>query len=847
MNKITLLIILILSLGQAVYALDNANGNSKVQTADRWDIKVVKEADQWVGITPGPAMAIGLNDRWWKEEKTILLHRLEKFPDCSFSDDIDLLLATGLIYYDKDYDTAEERINKICSKYPDGTIYMLSPSLDPFDPFDKIWRLYSPIIVSMKHGKIHNIRLFMNNPGETSALHYFNHIQKYPNRTHDLATLLSTKLMIIKNKGNDSKIILQKFMWKNQVSFLEIHNADKGAAEEEYGVYIFNIERVFTADAKFLALELKKNGELDQAISVLESFTKKFCDGGWYSSFNELLGDFYLEKGGEENAKKAAQQYILAEQGWLEEKKNECRKTSLGIPMAPQESSLFSEDGNLKHWEREFNRLKEKVEKSGGKLPVNLDDEIKKLKDFFSSIRGPKPIPEEWNLKPINFVPDDLNNSIAKNDINSLKKWSQDFTYGTKAIEKLGSSPGGLKALECILTEASAEKTKCPRHLSEILSALKKAGKLDVKQLLKTVKNDKIRETLYNFSIEKMPEEKALDLCFQKVKEYASDPDAHVDELYMFLKGFGNRMDSKSLECFSKQLGNRDADLSSREKCLAIIGEWISLDQETQNIINDMIRKIMLDTNGRSKAEVIRVVGIFKNPSTLKYIPLESEENMEVTAEAIAEYFHCKSDLKRQDDKVKAFIKESSPLVKKMSDMIRAPDQQPNRSPENKGKGKEIPRNLTKEESVALKGIMYDKNKSLEELRLLDKIMTGSSDRKLRDRCRKDLSKWLRGYSSCRDFVVSIAAPLIPSGENPIRTSAMEVLGNSIDLYNSFLLEPYLDDKNQEIRNCAMRSCDKLLFLPPSTVGENIKGRIQKIKDIFFAIQTEYSSASLPE
>ena len=806
----------------------------------RWDCDISQNAKKWIHLwSDGRNAAIGP----WRYKKDEWIDNLKKYPDGKYSADNKLMIGFYALKFENDDKASLKISQEVINEYPDGRS-ILNPSILIFDKsfIDPVWSIWAGILVSKDRGgnvKTKNIFADPLSPSQTAVLKYFSHLDKFPRYTRDFAYCLS----VLSNKDNSLRVkLFNDYLKDNWDKFVQFNREDRKATEEEYGVYIFNIERIFSVVPQLLAYQLKNDGKRDEAIQILEKFTNVFCYDGWYCQYNELLGDYYFESGGQDNMKKAIQQFVLAEQGWLKEKQTECRKTSIGLPLSVDESTLFSKEYNLKYWENEFNRIKVKIEKAGGQLPVNFNDEIKKLEDFYSNVKKEKTIPVGWNLKSTSYTPEDLTIAIAKNDISSLKKWSKDFIYGTKAIEKLGTSTEGLKALEEILTEASSGKSNRIAHLSKILSALKKGGKLDVNKLLETFEDKKIRKALYNFSIANMPEDKALSFCLQKVKEYANDPDAHVDEMCIFIRGIGNRWNSRcpDIDIVFNTIRDNKNDPLLRAKCIDALGKWILLDTVTLKGIKEIVDKSLKGSGKDNGMELVKVIGEFRNPELLSYLIPYNKNMSPVHVEAFSEYFHCKMDKPLTTDKQKVLLDKITPTAKEMLNIFRSASSIPSGHPDATNKITKEPKDITD----ALKTMMENRKAAIEEIPIINEILTKTADKKLNLNCQITMSKWLRGYSSRRDSVVSAATSIISSKDDNIWIAAMNAIGNSVDVYNSLLLTACLDDESAKISSNALLNIAKLLSLPVDSSKEKVKEKINLIKDIYLKIQMDCNSAS---
>jgi len=258
----------------------------------------------------------------WPERKTALEKVITEFPNSRWSDDAALILAIGIYEFEGktgldelkstleardqgyfgDAEKAIGELNTIVEKYPNEKT-ILSPWLVPGcgPQLDNHWMMARASLPFDKHGKF--------SQQDREYLVYFDHLEKFPVYTKDVAKLYIAGLLTFQKDDMPSSIEVLEEILSDTVEFKLAVIADKSRALEEYAHLIrIGIERPQYIAYRGLITLYRAQGRKEEMVSLTQSFAE-IVNQGINVPIIEEVGKVYDELG---LTNKAKQQYQSA-------------------------------------------------------------------------------------------------------------------------------------------------------------------------------------------------------------------------------------------------------------------------------------------------------------------------------------------------------------------------------------------------------------------------------------------------------------------------------------------------------------------------------------------------------
>ncbi|HET6559057.1 MAG TPA: tetratricopeptide repeat protein [Prolixibacteraceae bacterium] len=270
---------------------------------ESWDQKIIEEATIWKKLLTHYSMAN--KTLYWTEREQSLNKVLNEFPKSQWTDDAALLLAGEKVLRDHSWDKAVIDLREIMKKYPNE-----STIIDNWDAYkgchiSKAWLLWAPSRVIFNEEESLKTDFPFNRDGkidilEKEALAYFEHLEKYPQRTRDVAQYMIALILHQNGKFNEAILELEMLL-ANYPDLSKIRIIDFDASKRENGHLIGNeppfdalpIWRIqYSASILLINLYIKQN-RIEEAITIGSKLVQQCSPDGWYWNINEFVGNIY--------------------------------------------------------------------------------------------------------------------------------------------------------------------------------------------------------------------------------------------------------------------------------------------------------------------------------------------------------------------------------------------------------------------------------------------------------------------------------------------------------------------------------------------------------------------------
>ena len=154
-------------------------------SSKRWDLQMIEEAPIWhrlkIHYFSDPV------EKYWPQRKTALQTVITQFPASRWADDAALMLAGGQASIEGDRTGALITLRQVMDDYPDGNTAIVGWTSDNGCHLDVIW------LISSSH--LHPFDRFGGiTKDNLEILAYFEHLEKYPRRTTEVAQLISAQI-----------------------------------------------------------------------------------------------------------------------------------------------------------------------------------------------------------------------------------------------------------------------------------------------------------------------------------------------------------------------------------------------------------------------------------------------------------------------------------------------------------------------------------------------------------------------------------------------------------------------------------------------------------------------------
>jgi len=337
-----------------LFILITLNAQTIPENHERWDHIMIRESAIWKNILVN-YNCIDITSCW--EERQKALNRvIKEFSTSQWVDDAMLMLICEKAIVDNSIDKAILELKELQKKYPTESTIVDGWHFQRGCQINETWLMWAPsLVVHDYDGNIKKTfpydRDSIIDNLELETLTYFDHLDRYPQKTTDIAEYIIV-LMYLKLGETDSAIKeLENFLSKKD--FREIRTTDFEASKKPTGGFIestppFDVAplwRVELASCQLLINLYSKQKQIDKLIEVSNKIVTEYSPDGWYWQINKDLGDIYAKH---KYLKEANEQYNLSINGIKKRSKIQAARIQ-----QLYEKGLAIKSKNFANWEDE--------------------------------------------------------------------------------------------------------------------------------------------------------------------------------------------------------------------------------------------------------------------------------------------------------------------------------------------------------------------------------------------------------------------------------------------------------------------------------------------------------------
>lgn len=271
----------------------------------RWDVKMIGEAYIWENLICDYAKENG--SLYWPEKEKAFQKVLSDYTDSQWADDAELLMAGEKALIDHNLDGAITALREVIKRYPTA-----STIIDNWDSkrgchIGEVWLMWAPGLVILNKDRSIRIAFPFDRNSQISllekeALTYFDHIEKYPQKTKDVAQFIIAAMLWEIGKADEAISELQKLL-AEYPDLSKIRNIDFETAKTEDGYLIGHeppfdalpIWRIQYSASIFLINLYLHSGRIEEALSICSKLGSECSPDGWYWNINKFIGNIYAK------------------------------------------------------------------------------------------------------------------------------------------------------------------------------------------------------------------------------------------------------------------------------------------------------------------------------------------------------------------------------------------------------------------------------------------------------------------------------------------------------------------------------------------------------------------------
>ena len=277
----------------------------------RWDLMMIdiEQVRVWHNLLDG---YFSTANEHWRSRKASLQKITNEFPNSQWADDAALILACGKFEFENDAEGAILALSDIISRYPNGNT-IISPwwVAGSGCRFDNIWEMaqgslsYHNRDGSIRKGRPFDAHGYMSQDRK-EILAYFDHLNKYPVYTKDVARIFISEILLHQGRFSDAALEYETLLSDPQ--FSKAVQEDAVAASQVNGYLIKNIDRPQYRAYIALVESYKKLGKSERIIAETDKLAA-VVNHGANIGIVKRVGETYDEIGLES---KARSQYQIA-------------------------------------------------------------------------------------------------------------------------------------------------------------------------------------------------------------------------------------------------------------------------------------------------------------------------------------------------------------------------------------------------------------------------------------------------------------------------------------------------------------------------------------------------------
>ncbi len=280
--------------------------------SQRWDLHMEAEREIWKNIR----LYSSVNSANWPERKSQLEKVINQFPTSQWADDAILILVGEQAVIDGNTESAIAALRQVMESYPLEDTIVAGWSRDQGCRLDHFWLMSTvPLLSRSRSGHRGDQWL--------EIIAYFEHLEKYPRRTVDVAQLMIAQMLYSQRNVKGAIAELEAII-DREADLRTIVVADNQLAKrpnahlvKSYTSYGFRQEvtRPQYSAYRYLMPLYQSQSEVKKAIAIGLELANVASPDGRYWSMNRLVGDLLAKNG---RWAKAAEQYQLAVNAYRE-------------------------------------------------------------------------------------------------------------------------------------------------------------------------------------------------------------------------------------------------------------------------------------------------------------------------------------------------------------------------------------------------------------------------------------------------------------------------------------------------------------------------------------------------
>ena len=298
-------------------------------SSKRWDVQMIEDAPIWhrlrIHYFDNPVK------KYWPERKAALQTIINQFPASRGADDAALMLAGGQASIEGDRAGALITLGQVMANYQDGNTVVVGWAPDIGCALDRTW--LETIVLLSPTGSVSESHPFDRYGGiskeDLERLAYFEHLEKYPRRTIDVAQLVSAQIRAEEGDFKGAIAELEALIARS-ANLRQVVATDQQFAVRSRDTFTFRITRL-SAPIRFSPLHVRgiarpqysayrylmyfyqSQKDVKKALAIgLELANIASSDGReWF--INEQMGNLLAQNG---SWAKAEEQYQLTLNGY---------------------------------------------------------------------------------------------------------------------------------------------------------------------------------------------------------------------------------------------------------------------------------------------------------------------------------------------------------------------------------------------------------------------------------------------------------------------------------------------------------------------------------------------------
>ncbi len=304
------------------------NAQNSIGELQRWDERMINEADVWMNLLP--YYNYGDKTSCWPERKQSLMKIVNEFPESQWVDDALLMMTDEKAVIDNNIDAAISELREIQKNYPDESTIIDFWYYPRGCLISEAWLMWVPgsLVVPDGNNNVINTTPFdrdnVIDELELEAITFFEHLEKYPHRTKDVAQYIIA--LMLSQKGDFEGAIHELEALLADKNLQEIKTIDYEASKLPHGYLIESVPpydrlpltRVELSACNLLLGLYPLQNEDEKLMQLSDKIANEFSFDGWYWFINKKLGNIYAQHN---QTIKAYEQYQLSIEGI----KNRCK------------------------------------------------------------------------------------------------------------------------------------------------------------------------------------------------------------------------------------------------------------------------------------------------------------------------------------------------------------------------------------------------------------------------------------------------------------------------------------------------------------------------------------------